>query len=814
MELYPYQEKVKKLIHSGRSVILQAPTGAGKTRAALVPFIEAFFDFPAEQFPKKCIYSVPMKVLANQFEAEFNSLATKYRRIHRREINVTIQTGDRPEDPQLEGDLIFATIDQTLSNFLCIPYALGNGRATINAGAVAASYLIFDEFHLYDPKAALPTTLHMLRMLKGITPFLLMTATFSNTMLAELAIELDAVVVPEDETERSALQSIPSQQKERSFQTIEHTLTPEAVLKHHPKAGRSIAICNTVDRVQGLFDGVKQGAPAGVEVKLLHSRFYPDDRAAKETWLQREFGKDKMAYQVDSAILIATQVIEVGLDITCDVLHTELAPANAVLQRAGRCARYAGEQGEVYIYQLPLTKNGETNYLPYRDHGQKEICDLTWQAFVEESRTEHVLNFVDEQTILSEVHGAADELLIQKLRNERFAHKAMMAAAMGYQERGVTRDLIRDVNNRNVIVYPGPNDDATQKNPWRWESFSLFSGSVYGAFKKLDELADEIGHDDWVMMRLNQMDETVEEWVGSEPKFIWKPIYDESQLAMTLLVAVNPRFAVYDEERGLRLGIVNDKPFPFRERKRKRQPDGGPYSYQQETYKEHIAGLYQTYREPFPDRKRKVTRQPLQAEMAHAFRGAEQRFGFPVGTLDQAARYIIASHDLGKLGLRWQDWAHRWQQAVEKEVPADQMLAHTDYDASDEQYRMQKKLGNRPPHAAESAFGMEEITWEMFGQNKVLYRAINTAITRHHGATHKGSVQAFKAHSQALPALREAFQLVGLEGLSLEQVQLEFEAGEELRGLMVDPEKASQFLLYLLLARVLRLADQRSQQLF
>ncbi|MCB0064117.1 MAG: DEAD/DEAH box helicase, partial [Caldilineaceae bacterium] len=42
--LYPYQERVKELISQGRSVILQAPTGAGKTRAALAPYIEAFFD--------------------------------------------------------------------------------------------------------------------------------------------------------------------------------------------------------------------------------------------------------------------------------------------------------------------------------------------------------------------------------------------------------------------------------------------------------------------------------------------------------------------------------------------------------------------------------------------------------------------------------------------------------------------------------------------------------------------------------------------------------------------------------------------------
>lgn len=64
MPLYPYQELVKSHLLNGRPVVLQAPTGSGKTRAALAPFIEAFFDLKDDAFPKQCLYSVPMRVLA------------------------------------------------------------------------------------------------------------------------------------------------------------------------------------------------------------------------------------------------------------------------------------------------------------------------------------------------------------------------------------------------------------------------------------------------------------------------------------------------------------------------------------------------------------------------------------------------------------------------------------------------------------------------------------------------------------------------------------------------------------------------------
>ena len=80
MPLYPYQERVKQLVQSGQSVVLQAPTGAGKTRAALAPFIESFFDRPSEAFPTKCIYVVPMRVLAHQFVIEYQEYAERYLR--------------------------------------------------------------------------------------------------------------------------------------------------------------------------------------------------------------------------------------------------------------------------------------------------------------------------------------------------------------------------------------------------------------------------------------------------------------------------------------------------------------------------------------------------------------------------------------------------------------------------------------------------------------------------------------------------------------------------------------------------------------
>ena len=110
-------------------------------------------------------------------------------------------------------------------------------------------------------------------------------------------------------------------------------------------------IMNTVGRAQEMFGQLRDRLIDGEDMKLilLHSRFFKGDRSAKEQEVSRLFGKKAEG----SAILVATQVVEAGLDISCEHLHTELGPMNALIQRAGRCACFEGEAGTVHIYPLP-----------------------------------------------------------------------------------------------------------------------------------------------------------------------------------------------------------------------------------------------------------------------------------------------------------------------------------------------------------------------------------------------------------------------------------------------------------------------------
>lgn len=794
MRLYPYQKQVYELLSSGKSVVLQAPTGAGKTAAALYPFLRAW-EYN-DDFPRKCIYSVPLRVLADQFEEAYSKYVSNFG--FRRPMTVGIQTGARPEDQKLEDNLIFTTVDQTLSNFLNIPYALSTSQGNLNAGAVLSSYLVFDELHLFDPQTMLPTTLHLLRLLKGIVPFLVMTATFSEEMVTALADQLDAKPIVLSAEEAA---DIPSQNKTRRMHIVNREISASAVLDKHEQ--RSVAICNTVNRAQTLFEKLHELAGPEIEIRLLHSRFLQSDREATEDWLRSEFGKEKDERTVKSAILVATQVVEVGLDITSEALHTELAPAASVIQRAGRCARYPGEVGDVHVYQLPLNKSGNPNYAPYFKE-QKIICEKTRDALME--RSGETFDFGAELMMVNEAHGEADQHILNQLQANRHYLIDRIAETIEAQERSAARELIRDVDSRTVFVHPQP---RSIENPWTYEGFGIYKGSLFGSFDQLDRLADDLG-EEWVMMSAEAIQE--EESYQSPTLWRWWHIYDKESLKGALFVVLNPRLARYNPKTGFQLGVEGQSGWqsPQRDQRSKKRRFS---PYQRETYQEHIKRMLQVYERTFFDKEEVCNRLALLEEIAYAAHHLEQRYGWPQGTLDRLAKAIITLHDVGKLDKRWQEWAHTWQEEVSQlreedlSIPDNYMAAHTDYNgqAEVEQALNRELRSMKPNHAVESAQAVENLLWEHTGIES-LVRASLSAIARHHSAGTSGSYGDFKGHPAAPVTLAEI-----ADDFDPTHVQWHFSAGSLARKL-IRSGHPEELLIYLLLVRILRLADQRSQQ--
>ena len=87
---------------------------------------------------------------------------------------------------------------------------------------------------------------------------------------------------------------------------------------------RILVVVNTVEGAIELFGQVKGLAEKqGCDCNLLHARFLPEDRKAKEEWVVQRFGKNPSS---SKSLPVPTQVVEAGWDISADCLLSEIAP--------------------------------------------------------------------------------------------------------------------------------------------------------------------------------------------------------------------------------------------------------------------------------------------------------------------------------------------------------------------------------------------------------------------------------------------------------------------------------------------------------
>jgi CRISPR-associated endonuclease/helicase Cas3 len=799
MGLYPYQARVKELIQRGESVILQAPTGAGKTRAALAPFIESFFEQTAAEFPRKCLYVVPMRVLANQFVAEYGENAASYERIHRRKIRVEIQTGEQPRDRRFENDLTFCTVDQFLSSYLTMPFSLPHRLANLNAGALVGTFLIFDEFHLLDPQTTLPTVLHALKQFRGLAPMLLMTATFSREMLDALASELGAYVEHVSQEEWNAIQTRDDKMpRERRWRVDETELTAEQVIVEHK--ARSIAICNTVRRAQALFRDLKRAKREGkldAELLLLHSRFLQDDRQAREKELKELFGKD--AARDGSAIIVATQTIEVGVDITSEVLHTELAPASSMIQRAGRCARYASEKGQVIVYPV-------SDYAPYGkekdDPGEESPWVAEMRAALQwmQERPNAALDFHGEQELINAVAAPRDKLILQELSANRHTHAAHIERVwVNDRQANDGRLLIRDADSRLVLIHPNPNE--LLRNPLGATGFNVPTRTLYGMIK------------DWTMrptdvnwrVKLLLEDKAIEKSDEVRAEYGWKELHDASLLWTTRAIVVNPELASYLQDEGF-VSEQGGGEFQSLIPAKASEQTWDDISYRLESYERHIELVLQAFGElALP-------------ELEYPARALETRANWEKGSVVRAAWLCCLLHDVGKLSEGWQRWVRAYQKEVGSPVDKNYAAAHTDWNPKNPVHRdadkKVRKHSPKPPHATPSVFAIDKMLVQAFGvEMELLIRAMFTAIARHH-APFTQECEPFALEAQAAEHVRATFESVPSEmrrGLDL--IFLKSKLASTKPVAVIRPDEEDGWLAYLLLVRALRRADQRGTEM-
>lgn len=672
-EVTPYQYQVETARHlfAGNNVLLRVPTGCGKTWSAVIPFLLSDqWDSP----PTKLIYVLPLRTL-------IDSVASLLRdRLVRldgwKPEDIKIQTGEKSEDPFLiEGRIIVTTFDQVLSGLMGDPYSLGPSLHNINSAAIEGALVVFDEFHLMPPDKAFLTAVAALVFFRSLCQSMWMTATATESLCSLLTSHLNAVDVKLPDSDRDKISAL---QCEKSLLVHEDPLTVDDVLKLD---GRRLVVVNQVGRAQWLYRELKKKV-MGIPLLCLHSRFFPSDRDNLRKQVVELLGKDSNCKE---AVVVATQVVEAGLDITCDHLLTELAPANSIIQRAGRCARYGGT-GTVHVFPLPKE---DRNWLPY---GTLQGPDPELEATLEALMAVHELDFESAADLVNRVHRERDLAAVSQGVEER--HRRITGLIVNNNFKKIREGVLSYIREADLSVRLVV-EDSDLFTPNEREGIRIDLNVLRGFAKK--HPAAKICA--WTY--------------DDEGNGFWKDV-DSQDLSSFYHFLVSTRYANYGVDYGLVLGEPGSC----------LSPPASPPEW---------PGYGPIGREYWADHVRKTADYVIQLvsrligpKNSILAKGLEKRYGLACDEFIHAMEMLALVHDLGKLQTGWQRWAEAVERAVQPDYSDNRPLAHT---SSTQQVQFAK-----PRHALQGAYLAYLLIKNMDNpREKELILPIVAAVAAHHG---------------------------------------------------------------------------------
>jgi CRISPR-associated endonuclease/helicase Cas3 len=438
---------------------------------------------------------------------------------------------------------------------------------------------------------------------------------------------------------------------------------------------------------------------------LLHSRFFRRDRSDKEERIRKRFGKG-----CDwDGVAVSTQVIEAGMDLSCDQEHVTLCPMNALVQRAGRCVRFPPDgdigkaEGVVHVYHQP--EEGRW-WLPY---AQGEL-ERTWEVLKAHDGEE-----MDPETLagwVEEVHGEKDRLNVSAgsyARRQECLDRIRQNSVL--KQWSSVSELIRgmdEVRTARCVIARNP--------PSYLYSLDGLPMALY-AVKKLIETGGA---------------SAVHGWSVGDDGGQWEALTEPGQaFGRYLGFCLAPGVARYTREMGLQIGLDGQLESPSALRVERTGYSGG---LRKELWRDHSRGVAGCL-----GQRAEVDLHDGSLLAA----GLLQRYGISASLVRDALRYTGLLHDAGKLQAGWQRWAWAYQAAKQPGYHHEHALAHTDFDSGNPRdvaltASVTGQLGPRGEHAAAGALAASVLIKSLLaiGSKADLQVALAcvAAILGHHGA--------------------------------------------------------------------------------
>lgn len=348
------------------SRLINIPTGLGKTAAVVLAWLWNRVACGAESWPRRLVYCLPMRTLVEQTRDEIirwianleqhadalglDPAAREQLAWLKTHSPVILMGGEENDDARREWDLhperpaiLIGTQDMLLSRALNRGYGMARARWPMHFGLLNNDALwVLDETQLMGAGLATSAQLQAFRAAETNTYTWWMSATLQSAWLEtpdtrEMLVGLPASVTTSAPTGISKPLTPSPATDEKGIATLIAATRP---------AGLTLVILNTVKRARAVYEALAKNKAfaATVDIHLLHSRFRPLERAA---WRSQFLSRDTAAEK--PRVIIATQVVEAGVDISANRLVTELAPWTSLVQRFGRAARYGGTANVVVL---------------------------------------------------------------------------------------------------------------------------------------------------------------------------------------------------------------------------------------------------------------------------------------------------------------------------------------------------------------------------------------------------------------------------------------------------------------------------------
>jgi len=372
-EPYPWQSRVAA---GGLPELLAVETGAGKTAGVVLPWLWRRRFHPDVAIraaaPHWLVFCLPLRVLVEQVETDVRGWLDRLGLTEMVPLHVAMGGREDARDPwrlHPERDaIVLGTVDMLISRALNRGYGASRFSWPIDYGLFNnGTHWIFDEVQLLGPalatgrqlqglrrtlQTALPTSSTWmsatvdppaLRTVDNPTLTTILTLTDQDRADERLAIRLSAT---------KTVQQIEVDPGEKHRSAV---LARELVARHRPGT-LSLAVLNTVRTAREIHAEVIRQI-GDVPVTLLHSRFRPGDRRERV---------DEVLADLDTAgpgrVVVSTQVVEAGVDLSAATLLTEAAPWPSIVQRAGRCNRDGLTEGAVLLWAESMK-----NTAPYEE---------------------------------------------------------------------------------------------------------------------------------------------------------------------------------------------------------------------------------------------------------------------------------------------------------------------------------------------------------------------------------------------------------------------------------------------------------------